>query len=113
METESRTGTFDSLEFYLLWLIVAITYGVGDMLTTMALVDAPGLREANVVVAAALTFGGPGLVVLKLAAIGGCVAISAWAAFRRDRFLYYLPPFMLSTLGSVVTIHNLGLLFGY
>lgn len=112
MDADIEAGPFDSLEFYLLWLVVAATYGVGDLLTTMALVEAPGLREANAVVAAALTFGGGGLVVLKLVAIGGCVGVSAWAALQRDRFLYYFPPFALSVLGSVVTVHNLGLLLG-
>lgn len=112
MRNETGAGTFDSLEFYLLWLIVAATYGVGDVLTTMALVDTPGLREANAVVAASLTFGGGGLVALKLVAIGGCAAVSVWAALRRDRVLYYFPPFLLSVLGIVVTVHNLGLLLG-
>lgn len=112
MSTETDRGPFDAREFYLLWFVVAATYGVGDTLTTMALVDAPGLREANAVVAAALTFGGGGLVALKIAAIGGCVGVSAWAALRRDRFLYYFPPLLLAVLGSLVTVYNLGLLLG-
>lgn len=112
MSAETDSGPFDAGEFYLLWFVVAATYGVGDTLTTMALVDAPGLREANAVVAASLTFGSGGLVALKLGAIGSCVAVSAWAALRRDRLLYYFPPLLLSALGSLVTVYNLGLLLG-
>lgn len=110
MAERRRTRAFDDREFYLLWVVVVVTYGVGDMLTTMAVVDAPGLHEANAVVTAALAFGGGGLAALKFLVIGGCVVLSAGAALRRDRVLYYLPPALLTAMGSLVTVHNLGLL---
>lgn len=61
-------------------------------------------------VAAVLRFGG-GLAALKIGALVVAILVSARAARRQDRLLYYLPPFLLSVVGTVVTVHNAQLLW--
>lgn len=100
-------------EFYWLWILATTAYGVGDVVTTIALVYYdPRVAEANPLVAAAMgSFGLGGLVVLKWAVFGcslalSVVALRAW----RDRFLYYAPPLTLTAVGLLVTASNLWLL---
>lgn len=105
---------FDRREFSWLWLIALATYGVGDIVTTIAVVRyAPHVREMNVAVRASFSvLGEGGFAGLKLFAFLICLAVSVRAARRRDRFLYYLPPTMLAVVGMVVTVHNFHLLMG-
>lgn len=102
-------------EFYWLWILATTAYGVGDVVTTIALVEfTTQFAEANPIVAFALYGHGlPGLIAVKLGAFFGCLAISvvsirAW----NDRYLYALPPLVLLVVGSVTTILNLRLLVG-
>lgn len=100
--------------FIRLWMLAAVTYGFGDVLTTVLLVDpATAVREANVLVVALVSrFGSPGLVGLKLAVFLTCIWASVDAARREDSVLYYLPPVLLSVLGAFTTAYNARLLLG-
>lgn len=102
-------------EFYWLWMGATAAYGVGDVVTTIALVFyAPGVQEGNPLVAAAIgSFGLAGLVVLKLAVFFGCLGLSVYAMHAwADRVLYAFPPVLLAVLGTGLTVLNLGLLLG-
>jgi hypothetical protein len=95
------------------WMLALATYGVGDGVTTAALVWASPLhREANPVVSAAIdSFGGSGLVGLKILAIGVCLAISYWGRTDDDRFTVLVPPVTLVLTGTATTLVNLSLLW--
>lgn len=104
---------YDAEEFTALWSIALATYGVGDVVTTIALVwFVPHLHEGNPLVAGVVgAFGQPGLVGLKLAAFGFCLLVSLAAARSDDRLLYYGPPAGLALVGAFTTVYNLRLLF--
>lgn len=102
-------------EFYWLWILATTAYGVGDIVTTIALVEfTTRLAEANPIMVFAFEgYGLPGLIALKLGVFFGCLAISvvsirAW----NDRFLYALPPLVLLFVGAFTTSLNLRLLVG-
>lgn len=100
-------------EFYWLWIAATTAYGVGDIVTTIALVSfAPAVQEANPLVNLGLdTLGLPGLVVLKLVVFFILLAISVTAMHVwNDRFLYAFPPLLLAILGTVLTARNIRLL---
>lgn len=103
---------FDESEFYSLWLVVATTYGAGDLLTTMTIDATPGVVEANAVVAGAVAaFGAPGLVALKMGVLFASIGISLYGLVGlRDRTVYYLPPVVLASMGTFATAYNLWLL---
>lgn len=95
--------------FRQLWLVAAATYGVGDIVTTIAILFFhPGVREANPFIRiAARSFGSLGVVSLKLAVFIGFILVSVYFARNGDKWLSYAPPVVLTVTGSVVTIHNL------
>ena len=100
-------------EFYWLWIGATTTYGVGDVVTTIALVYfAPEVQEANPVINAALdTLGLAGLVVLKLAVFFALLAVSVNAMHVwKDRSLYAFPPLLLAILGTILTVLNINLI---
>ena len=100
-------------EFYWLWIFATTTYGVGDIVTTVALVYyAPAIREANPLVEAAIaSLGLTGLVGLKLAVFVVCLALSVRAMHAwRDRVLYVLPPVVLGVTGLALTVLNIRLM---
>lgn len=105
---------FESGEFSQLWFLATVTYGVGDIVTTLALISySARIREANVLVATAVDWLGEfGLVGVKLAVFGACLAISLSSARAGDRLGYYLPPVVLSFVGALTTALNLRLLVG-
>ena len=101
--------------FSRVWLLASGTYGVGDVVTTIAIVYfTPGFTEANPAVRLAIeTFGGGGFLALKLLVFYCCIGISLWGGVRDDDpLLFYGPPVVLTAFGVVVTAMNLGLLFG-
>lgn len=104
----------DRVEFTRLWTIAAATYGVGDVVTTIALIEfSTSVREANVIVRTAIAmFGQPGFVVLKIAVFVACILISVEGTNADDRLLYYLPPVVLALFGAFTTSLNLRLLLG-
>ncbi len=104
---------FSVREFSQLWWFATATYGVGDVVTSIALIwFSTTVREANPLVrTAAEVFGPSGLVGLKLVTFLVCMGVSLQAANADgNRLLYYGPPFTLTLLGAVVTVHNLRLL---
>lgn len=108
-------ASFDESRFGDLWLVAAATYGVGDVVTTIAIIYfTPLYTEANPVVRFAIeTFGGGGFLGLKLLVIYCCIAISLWGGLLDDDpVLFYGPPAVLAVFGLVVTAMNLQLLFG-
>lgn len=110
----SLEGTgFDPTEFSRLWLVATLTYGVGDIVTTLAVFRAVGVGEGNGLLrVATAVFGQAGLVATKLAAFGICLGVSLWAAQTDDRIAYYLPPAVLAVAGAFTTALNLRLLVG-
>lgn len=109
-----RGTSFDEREHARLWLLAVTTYGVGDIVTTIALVwFVPRLSEANVFLSSVISqFGLAGLVGLKLAVFSVCITVSLWAVPADDRFGYYFPPTLLAVVGAFTTVYNLRLLFG-
>ncbi|MEF8780703.1 MAG: hypothetical protein V5A46_08500 [Haloferacaceae archaeon] len=101
-------------EFYWLWIFATATYGVGDVVSTVALVSfVPHLSEANPVVRLAMdSLGLWGLVAAKVAAFLVMVWISYLGARDGDGLMYYFPPLLLAAVGTAVTAVNLRLLFG-
>jgi hypothetical protein len=94
------------------WTLAVVTYGVGDGLTTAAVVwSTPLLREANPIVNAAIdAFGASGLVGLKILALGTAFGFSVWGSTDDDQFMFYLPPVVLALVGTATTLANLSLL---
>ncbi|MFC7235506.1 hypothetical protein [Halosegnis marinus] len=113
-ELRLREAGSSGREFTRLWLVALATYGVGDVVTTVALTRfVPRLSEGNLLLAALLnSHGNLGLIGLKLAVFAGCLAISLYGARTADRFVYYLPPALLAVVGGFTTAYNLRLLFG-
>lgn len=102
-------GIEDVRRFYALWVVALFTYGVADMWTTLAIVDAPGMVEANPVVRATIAdFGGAGLAALKLFVLLVGIVYSARTA--RAGGPWYLPPALLAVVGVAVVVNNVGLL---
>jgi len=93
------------------WLFALLAYGVGDTVTTVAVVASPLHAEANPVVAGAVAaFGTGGLLALKLAAFSVCSTLGLWGGLRNDPFLRYMPPAVLAAVGATTTAVNLALL---
>lgn len=105
----TRTGGF-----YLLWAAAALTYGVGDIVSTLyATVAVPGLLEGNPVVNTLLeNFGLPGFLLLKLLVFLMLISVSVQGARSHERFSYYWPPVVMTGLGLLLTGWNLRLIFG-
>jgi|APHM01.1.fsa_nt_gi hypothetical protein len=105
---------FSEREFSRLWTIAAATYGVGDIVTTLAVVGfTDRIGEANPLVRLAVAaYGEAGLVGLKLAVFGLCLGISLSSARADDSWGYYLPPALLAVVGAFTTALNLRLLAG-
>jgi hypothetical protein len=100
-------------EFYSLWIAATTTYGVGDIVSTIAFLEyVPAVDEANPVVAGALdAFGLAGLVGLKIAVYLVMLWISVHGAREGDGLLYYFPPVLLTAVGLVLTGSNVWLLW--
>lgn len=99
--------------FSRIWLLALAAYGVGDVVTTIALVwFSPHHVEANPVIGAAIAaFGGGGFLGLKLLAIYACLWISLrYGLVADDPITYYVPPVALFVLGAGTTALNLSLL---
>ncbi len=99
----------DEDRFRLVWLIAVATYGVGDIVTTTAVMFFdPGIQEANPLIReAAKSLGSLGVVPLKLAVFFAFIWVSVYFARNGDEWLSYAPPAVLTLTGSLVTVHNL------
>ena len=100
-------------EFYWLWIAATATYGVGDVVSTVAFLRyVPTIEEANPVVRFALeSFGLSGLVALKIAVYLVMLWISVEGAREGDSLLYYFPPVLLTATGTYLTASNVRLLW--
>jgi hypothetical protein len=100
-------------EFYSLWIAATSTYGVGDVVSTIAfLTYVPAIEEANPVVALALdSFGLAGLVALKIVVYLLMLWISVVGARDGDGLLYYFPPVLLTAFGLYLTASNVRLMW--
>ncbi|AXG07845.1 hypothetical protein DU500_16205 [Haloplanus rubicundus] len=105
---------FDPTEFSRLWFLATLTYGVGDIVTTLALVGySASVNEGNVLLRTVIeSFGLWGLIGMKLLAFLFCLVISLYGARDDDSALYYGPPAMLALVGAFTTVYNLRLLIG-
>ncbi|CDK39296.1 response regulator transcription factor [Halorubrum sp. AJ67] len=101
-------------EFYGLWLLAALTYGVGDVVSTLyAVLGVTGIDEANPVVGSLLTtFGIPGFLLLKFLVFLVLISVSVQGARTVDRFSYYWPPVVMALLGVGLTAWNLTTIAG-
>lgn len=101
-------------EFVGLWLAAALTYGVGDLIsTTYAVLTVPGLIEGNPVVNTLLsTVGLPGFVLLKLLVFLVLISVSVHGGRTHERFSYYWPPVVMTLLGLLLTGWNFQLIAG-
>ncbi|GAB7093600.1 hypothetical protein JCM30237_07520 [Halolamina litorea] len=104
----------DRATFTQLWIVATATYGVGDVVTTIALLwYSDSVREANALVRTVTdAYGLPGFVVLKIGVFVACILISVDGANAEDRVLYYLPPVTIALIGAFTTSLNLRLLLG-
>jgi hypothetical protein len=101
---------FDVDSLWTVWLVALATYGVGDVVTTIAIVwFLPLYTEANPLIQFAVEiFGGGGFLALKLLVFYAVLGISLWAGVpERDRLMFYGPPLVLAAVGVFVTGHNL------
>jgi hypothetical protein len=100
-------------QFYWLWIAATATYGVGDIVSTIAFLEyVPAIREANPLVVFALdAFGLGGLVALKIAVYLFLIWVSVRGAREGDGLLYYYPPILLTVVGTYLTASNVRLLW--
>ncbi|MFD1569950.1 response regulator transcription factor [Halorubrum laminariae] len=112
--TETPLYRSRTREFYALWFVAALTYGVGDIVSTLyATAAVPGLIEGNPVVGGLLaTVGVPGFLVLKLLVFLVLLSVSVQGGRARDRYSYYWPPVVTTGLGLLLTGWNLRLIAG-
>ncbi|OYR74593.1 response regulator [Halorubrum ezzemoulense] len=101
-------------EFYGLWFLAALTYGIGDVVSTLyATVAVPGLIEANPIVGTLLSSSGlPGFLLLKLLVLFVLISVSVQGARQRERFSYYWPPVVATGIGLLLTGWNVRLVIG-
>lgn len=109
-----ENAPFEEDRFSAAWLLALATYGVGDIVTTIALLYfMPAFTEANPMVRFAIeNFGGGGFLALKLLVFYACLGIAIWAGLlAKDKLMFYGPPLVLALFGAVVTLFNLSLMF--
>lgn len=100
-------------EFYLLWFVAALAYGLGDTLTTGTVLVVPTISESNPLVGLVLhQFGLVGFVAVKLVVFAVLLPISVKGAIDDDGLSYYGPPLLAILLGTVLTLWNLVTILG-
>jgi hypothetical protein len=111
--TTFEGGSFDREAFSRVWLLALGAYGVGDLVTSIALIwFSPLYVEANPVISEAIAlFGGGGFLAIKLLVFYACIGISVWGGvLDDDPLLFYGPPIALTLFGLVMTVHNMALM---
>lgn len=100
-------------EFYLLWLGAALSYGLGDMVTTSYVFVTPRVGESNPVIKLVLEQSGlGGFVAAKFAIFGFLLAISVKSGIEDERLSYYGPPVLAVLVGMGLTVWNLKIILG-
>lgn len=97
-------------EFYWLWILATTLYGVGDLVTTITILEFDvGIRESNLLLQQIFdSLGQTGVVGLKLAVFFVCITVSMIAVeYWDERPMYYAPPILLIGLGLIVTTNNM------
>jgi hypothetical protein len=98
--------------FYWAWIAATTGYGVGDVVTTIAIVTfASGVTEGNPIVASGMSaLGLAGLVAIKIAVLVGCLGISQYSARLGEPILPYVLPSILAVVGASLTGYNVWLM---
>lgn len=98
-----------SREFWTLWTLALLTYGVGDIVTTgVGVVFVPGIVERNAIVLWALeTLGMPGFVAVKAVSFVLLMEISLIGDHEGDPLAYFGSPIAAVILGTSLTAWNL------
>lgn len=101
-------------EFARLWTIALATYGVGDIVTTIALMEFENrVSEMNFLLESLVgSYGQVGLIGLKLAIFGIAIGVSVYGDRVDDWLLYYFPPAVLAIVGAFAMAFNIRLLLG-
>lgn len=100
-------------EFYLLWLVATLSYGLGDILTTSVVLVSARVSESNPFVAFLLEqFGFGGFLGAKLVIFGLLIVISVRGGIENERLSYYAPPVLAVVIGVGLTLSNLGAILG-
>lgn len=97
-------------QFYWLWILATVTYGVGDMVTTITILEFDvGVEESNLLLKQIFdSLGKSGLIGFKILIFLIFLMVSLSAIeFWDDWPLYYLPPLILIAVGLIVTTNNL------
>ena len=105
--------SFSSKSFVVVWVLALAAYGVGDVVTTIALVwFDPLYVEGNPVISVAIdAFGGGGFLAIKLLVFYTTLAVSLWGGGTDENpVVFYAPPLILVGLGVLTTAFNLRLL---
>lgn len=109
--TQRLPAPFDRVnraEFYTLWAVALLTYGVGDLASTIVAVSGPReASELNPFVASSLDLFGPsGFIILKGTVFTILLGISLHGAKRDDHMSYYAPPILAIAVGIFLTVWN-------
>lgn len=101
--------------FLFLWTLGIVMYGVGDLLTTFAIISGfPHVVESNPLLARSVALVGyHGIVVLKLVVFFAALGISVYASrVWGDKLLHYFPPIAIAVVGAFTTAFNVRLIIG-
>ena len=112
---EAPQREMNECNFVFLWAIATLSFGVGDLLTTFAIISGfPHVIEANPVMTRTVEMVGYwGIVWLKLGAFAGALSISVYASrVWGDRFLHLFPPIAVTAVGAFATAFNVTLIVG-
>ena len=103
----------DPRQFRRLWAIALATYGVGDVVTTIVLLQFLNtVNELNVLLESIVgLYGQAGLIAVKIAVFLIAIGVSLYGDRVNDWVLYYFPPTALAVIGGFATAFNLRLFF--
>lgn len=113
-DQETPNSLTRAVGLWLLWGIAILTYGVGDVVSTViAVYFVAGLGEANPVVNFILVeYGIRGFLVFKLVILAIAVGINLHTRKYGDPISYYGPPVFVALVGAALTASNLLAIMG-
>lgn len=112
---EDPAVAIEYCNFVFLWMMATITFGVGDLMTTFAIMAGyPHIIESNPIMAASVELlGYSGVVGLKLTVFMLALGVSVYSIrVWGDELLYYFPPMAISVAGAFTTAFNVRLMIG-
>lgn len=109
VSTEESNSVTRAVGLWVLWGIAILTYGVGDVVSTIiAVYFVAGLGEANPVVDFVLVeYGIRGFLVFKLIIFIVAIGINLKTRQYGDPLSYYGPPIFVALLGAALSASNL------